>query len=59
MRVCGGGGSQAHTHKVNFKLGGGFRIGSCTMYMDTNIAWIQVLKEKYNLDAMVMSIDYK
>ncbi|GAN02724.1 alpha/beta hydrolase fold domain containing protein [Mucor ambiguus] len=39
--------------------GGGFRIGSCTMYMDTNIAWIQVLKEKYDLNAMIMSIDYK
>ncbi|KAI8639255.1 Alpha/Beta hydrolase protein [Parasitella parasitica] len=39
--------------------GGGFRIGSCTMYMDTNIAWIQVLKEKYNLNALIMSIDYR
>lgn len=29
------------------------------MYMDTNIAWIQVLKEKYNLNALIMSIDYK
>ncbi|KAI9474092.1 MAG: Alpha/Beta hydrolase protein [Benjaminiella poitrasii] len=39
--------------------GGGFRIGSCTMYMDTNIAWIQVLKEKYGLNCMIMSVDYR
>ncbi|KAI9006636.1 Alpha/Beta hydrolase protein [Phycomyces nitens] len=39
--------------------GGGFRIGNCTMYMDTNIAWLTVLKEKYGLTAMIMSIDYR
>ncbi|KAI7892618.1 alpha/beta hydrolase fold-domain-containing protein [Mucor mucedo] len=39
--------------------GGGFRIGSCTMYMDTNIAWIKVLKEKYGLKCMIMSVDYR
>ncbi|KAI7907876.1 Alpha/Beta hydrolase protein [Cokeromyces recurvatus] len=39
--------------------GGGFRIGSCTMYMDTNIAWINILKEKYGLSCMMMSIDYR
>ncbi|KAI8380566.1 Alpha/Beta hydrolase protein [Choanephora cucurbitarum] len=39
--------------------GGGFRIGSCTMYMDTMISWIEVLKEKYGLSCMIMSIDYR
>ncbi|GAA5798561.1 Alpha/Beta hydrolase protein [Helicostylum pulchrum] len=39
--------------------GGGFRIGSCTMYMDTNIAWINVLKQKYGLKCMIMSVDYR
>ncbi|KAI8881197.1 alpha/beta-hydrolase [Backusella circina FSU 941] len=39
--------------------GGGFRIGTCTMYMDTNIAWIKILKEKYNLNCMIMAIEYR
>ncbi|CAO3607375.1 unnamed protein product [Cunninghamella echinulata] len=39
--------------------GGGFRIGKSTMYMDTYIAWIQKLKELYNLKVMIMSVDYR
>ncbi|KAI8079615.1 Alpha/Beta hydrolase protein [Gilbertella persicaria] len=39
--------------------GGGFRIGSCTMYMDTMIAWIHALQMKYGLTCMIMSIDYR
>ncbi|KAI8985918.1 Alpha/Beta hydrolase protein [Pilobolus umbonatus] len=42
-----------------FVHGGGFRIGSCTMYMDTHIAWINTIKEKYGLKCMIMSIDYR
>ncbi|KAI8973296.1 alpha/beta hydrolase fold-domain-containing protein [Mycotypha africana] len=42
-----------------FVHGGGFRIGSCTMYMDTHIAWIKALKEKHNLNCMIMSVDYR
>ncbi|RCH95512.1 hypothetical protein CU098_006087 [Rhizopus stolonifer] len=39
--------------------GGGFRIGSCTMYMDTWIQWIKVLKLHYGMQVMIMSIDYR
>ncbi|KAI8092982.1 Alpha/Beta hydrolase protein [Halteromyces radiatus] len=39
--------------------GGGFRIGKCTMYMDTYIGWIQQLKKLYNLKVMIMSVDYR
>ncbi|KAG0170450.1 hypothetical protein DFQ28_002071 [Apophysomyces sp. BC1034] len=39
--------------------GGGFRVGTCTMYMDTYIQWISVMKKKYNIDALIMSVDYR
>ncbi|KAI9494964.1 Alpha/Beta hydrolase protein [Zychaea mexicana] len=39
--------------------GGGFRLGTSTMYMDTYIRWITFLKKKYNLKALIMSIDYR
>ncbi|KAG2211293.1 hypothetical protein INT47_006413 [Mucor saturninus] len=39
--------------------GGGFRIGTCTMYMATYISWIKVLKHSYGLEAMIMSVDYR
>ncbi|KAI8341843.1 Alpha/Beta hydrolase protein [Chlamydoabsidia padenii] len=39
--------------------GGGFRIGKCTMYMDTYIEWIQQLKKAYNLKTMIMSVNYR
>ncbi|RCH98835.1 hypothetical protein CU097_014223 [Rhizopus azygosporus] len=39
--------------------GGGFRVGSCTMYMDTYIEWIKLLKYNYGLEALIMSIDYR
>ncbi|KAJ8656268.1 hypothetical protein O0I10_008062 [Lichtheimia ornata] len=39
--------------------GGGFRLGTATMYMDTYIRWITFLKKKYNLNVMIMSIDYR
>ncbi|KAF7726870.1 hypothetical protein EC973_008377 [Apophysomyces ossiformis] len=39
--------------------GGGFRVGSCTMYMDTYIGWLRLLKEKYGMKGMIMSVDYR
>ncbi|KAI9317182.1 Alpha/Beta hydrolase protein [Dichotomocladium elegans] len=39
--------------------GGGFRLGTATMYMDTYIRWITFLKKKFNLNVMMMSIDYR
>ncbi|KAI8362818.1 Alpha/Beta hydrolase protein [Blakeslea trispora] len=48
-----------YVHGIYIHLCGGFRIGSCTMYMDTMISWIQILKEKYGLSCMIMSIDYR
>ncbi|KAI8146568.1 Alpha/Beta hydrolase protein [Fennellomyces sp. T-0311] len=39
--------------------GGGFRLGTSTMYMDTYIRWITFLKKKYNLNSLIMSIDYR
>ncbi|KAI8371477.1 Alpha/Beta hydrolase protein [Radiomyces spectabilis] len=39
--------------------GGGFRIGTCTMFMDTYVKWITLLKEKYNVNAVIMSVDYR
>ncbi|KAI8890134.1 alpha/beta-hydrolase [Backusella circina FSU 941] len=39
--------------------GGGFRIGSSTMFMDTYIGWIRLLKERYNMEVMIMSVDYR
>ncbi|KAI7871836.1 alpha/beta hydrolase fold-domain-containing protein [Spinellus fusiger] len=39
--------------------GGGFRIGSCTMYMDTHLAWLTALTAKYGVRALIMSVDYR
>ncbi|KAI9481662.1 MAG: Alpha/Beta hydrolase protein [Benjaminiella poitrasii] len=39
--------------------GGGFRIGTCTMFMDSWIEWIRVLKENYGLKVMMMSTNYR
>ncbi|KAG1447684.1 hypothetical protein G6F56_009180 [Rhizopus delemar] len=39
--------------------GGGFRVGSCTMFMDTYIEWIKVLKYSYGLEVMIMSVDHR
>ncbi|CEP18970.1 hypothetical protein [Parasitella parasitica] len=39
--------------------GGGFRIGTCTMFMDTWIEWIKVLKHSYGMEAIIMSIDHR
>ncbi|KAI7849340.1 Alpha/Beta hydrolase protein, partial [Circinella umbellata] len=38
--------------------GGGFRSGNSTMYMKSYITWIDMLKEKHNLDAVMMSVEY-
>ncbi|KAG2236888.1 hypothetical protein INT48_002701 [Thamnidium elegans] len=38
--------------------GGGFRVGHSTMYMDSFITWLRLLKNKYNLYACIMSIEY-
>lgn len=38
--------------------GGGFRLGTPTMFVDTQVKWIQVLKEEHGLNAVVMSIKY-
>lgn len=40
-------------------LGGGFRVGTCTMYIDIYIEWIKLLKYNYGLEVMIMSIDYR
>ncbi|KAI9346652.1 Alpha/Beta hydrolase protein [Pilaira anomala] len=39
--------------------GGGFRIGCSTMFMETWISWIKILKQSYGMEAMIMSIDYR
>ncbi|KAI8885264.1 alpha/beta-hydrolase, partial [Backusella circina FSU 941] len=39
--------------------GGGFRVGSSTMYMDTYIGWIKLLRQNYGMDVMIMSVDYR
>ncbi|CAO3675814.1 unnamed protein product [Rhizopus microsporus] len=39
--------------------GGSFRLGNSTMYMDTNISWLKMLKERHGLSAMIMSVDYR
>ena len=39
-------------------VGGGFRTGHSTMYMPVFIKWLNVLKEKHGLDAMIMSVEY-
>lgn len=39
-------------------IGGAFRLGHCLMYMDIFITWIQLLKEKYNINALILSVDY-
>ncbi|GAN09859.1 conserved hypothetical protein [Mucor ambiguus] len=39
--------------------GGGFRIGTCTMFMDTWIEWIKVLKHNYGMEAIIMSVDHR
>lgn len=38
--------------------GGGFRVGHSTMYMQSFISWLRLLKSKYNIYACIMSIDY-
>ncbi|KAI8891265.1 alpha/beta-hydrolase, partial [Backusella circina FSU 941] len=38
--------------------GGAFRVGHCTMYMDVFIYWIENLKRKYNINALILSIEY-
>ncbi|KAG2208240.1 hypothetical protein INT47_006095, partial [Mucor saturninus] len=38
--------------------GGAFRLGHCLMYMDVFITWIELLKTKYNINALILSIDY-
>jgi acetyl esterase/lipase len=40
-------------------IGGGFRVGTCTMFMDSWIEWIKVLKTNYGMEAMIMSVDYR
>ncbi|KAI8643240.1 Alpha/Beta hydrolase protein [Parasitella parasitica] len=38
--------------------GGGFRVGHSTMYMESFISWLRLIKSKYNMYACIMSIDY-
>ncbi|KAG1457222.1 hypothetical protein G6F55_006060 [Rhizopus delemar] len=40
-------------------IGGGFRVGSCTMYMDTYIEWLKLLKYNFGMEAIIMSVDYR
>ncbi|KAG1445624.1 hypothetical protein G6F56_009849 [Rhizopus delemar] len=39
--------------------GGGFILGHSTMFMDSFISWIDLFKEKHDLNVCVMSIDYR
>ncbi|KAI9311493.1 Alpha/Beta hydrolase protein [Dichotomocladium elegans] len=44
---------------VIFELhGGGFRVGNATMYMTAFQQWINIIKEKHNLNAVIMSVEY-
>ncbi|CEP18025.1 hypothetical protein [Parasitella parasitica] len=38
--------------------GGGFRVGHSTMYMESFVSWLRLIKSKYNMYACIMSIDY-
>ncbi|KAG0747211.1 hypothetical protein G6F57_007900 [Rhizopus arrhizus] len=38
--------------------GGGFRTGHSTMYMDSFINWLRLFKNKHNLYACIMSVEY-
>lgn len=38
--------------------GGGFRVGHSTMYMQSFVNWLRILKNKHNIFACIMSIDY-
>jgi hypothetical protein len=40
-------------------IGGPFRVGTSTMFMNAYVAWIKILKEKYNLNAIIMSVKYR
>lgn len=39
-------------------IGGGFRTGHSTMYMDSFINWLRLFKNKHNLYACIMSVEY-
>ncbi|KAL0080121.1 Alpha/Beta hydrolase protein [Phycomyces blakesleeanus] len=44
---------------VIFKIhGGGFRVGHCTMYMSAFISWLKILKQKHDINAVVVSVEY-
>ncbi|KAI9281898.1 Alpha/Beta hydrolase protein [Sporodiniella umbellata] len=38
--------------------GGGFRVGNSTMYMDSFINWLRLFKQKHNMYACIMSVEY-
>ncbi|KAI8335232.1 alpha/beta hydrolase fold-domain-containing protein [Blakeslea trispora] len=38
--------------------GGAFRVGHCTMYMDVFIEWINLLKVRHNINALILSVEY-
>jgi hypothetical protein len=38
--------------------GGGFRVGSSTMYMESFVSWLRMLKSKHNMYGCIMSIEY-
>jgi hypothetical protein len=40
-------------------LGGPFRVGTSTMFMNAYSAWIKILKEKHNINAVIMSVKYR
>ncbi|KAI8150166.1 Alpha/Beta hydrolase protein [Fennellomyces sp. T-0311] len=39
--------------------GGGFRIGKYNMFMDTYIQWLRTLKVKFNVNAVIMSVEHR
>ena len=41
------------------KIGGGFRLGKYNMFMDSCIQLLRVLKVKFNVDALIMSVEHR
>lgn len=43
---------------LGLNIGGGFRLGTSTMYMKAFISWIEKLKDN-GLNAIIMSVKYR
>ncbi|KAG0183707.1 hypothetical protein DFQ28_001189 [Apophysomyces sp. BC1034] len=38
--------------------GGGFRVGHAVMYMETFISWLEEIKSRHGLNAVILSVEY-